>query len=54
MNLKQANEIRAQLGLQPLTAPEGARDQRNRQERNRTAKAQANRDMKARRQGRSK
>jgi hypothetical protein len=53
MNLKQANEFRAQLGLQPLVAVD-SREQRNRQERNRAAKAQANRDLKARRQGRGK
>jgi hypothetical protein len=53
MNMVQINEIRASINLPPLTAPDN-RAQKRAQDANRAARAQANRDMKAKRGSRSK
>lgn len=47
MNLKQINEFRASQGLSPVTGDPRKQERATALERNRRAKAQANRDMKA-------
>lgn len=50
MNLKQANEIRASIGLMPITAnDDGKRKRQARQAANRAARAQECREIRARR-----
>lgn len=53
MNLNRINEIRAGLSLAPLTARD-TRAQKRAQESNHAVRAQANRDMKAKRGTRGK
>jgi hypothetical protein len=53
MNRTQANEIRASMGLQPLPQVDTAA-QKRRQDTNKAARAQANRDLKSKRTGRGK
>ena len=53
MNRTQANEIRATLNLSPLPVVDNAA-QKRRQDANKAARAQANRDIKSKRNGRSK
>lgn len=53
MNLARINEIRAGLNLAPIVARD-TRAQKRAQDANRAARAQANRDMKAKRASRSK
>ena len=53
MNLTRINEIRANMNLPPVVAPDN-RAQKRAQDANRAARAQANRDLKAKRQGRAK
>ncbi len=54
MNLKQINEIRASAGLQPLQGDPQKLAKARRQARNAAERAAANRDLKAKRQGRGK
>ena len=53
MNIAKANEIRASLGLAPLPAVDKTQ-QKRRQAANKAAKAQACRELKSKRQSRSK
>jgi hypothetical protein len=53
MNMQQINELRASMNLAPLVARD-TRAQKRQQDANRAARAQANRDMKAKRASRSK
>jgi len=53
MNIAKANEFRASQGL-PLLPPVDNSAQKKRQAANKAAKAQASRELKSKRQGRSK
>lgn len=54
MNLAKINEIRANAGLQPLAPNPGKQAQKRRQDANKAARAQKNRDTKTSRGGRIK
>lgn len=49
MNLKQINELRADMGLKPLAADPAKLAKARKRDANRSARAQANRDLKAKR-----
>jgi hypothetical protein len=53
MNLTRINEIRSSMNLQPLVARDN-KAQKRAQDANRSARAQANREMKSKRGSRSK
>ncbi len=53
MNLQRINELRATMNLPPVEARDN-KAQKRAQQANHAARAQANRDMKSKRQGRSK
>ena len=54
MNLTRANEIRASLGLSPLTGDPQKQAKAKRAAANKAARAQESRDLKAKRGSRSK